>query len=485
MSNPWSRNHRASALLPPPLTSGDDRNSIPPLPPDPPDLVQYPPLSPSISVTPQTSRRSSLLLPAASPLEPASSVSDSETPDTEMILVDSTAVVLGPTENSTTLVVSRSEGTVATRSENTIAVKTSTENYTILKPKFSSPLHTNRASSSPPAPLKPTFSTTPQTTTVNHFDNLAPILSPPPTEKPHFPSSAHALPPFQQTYQSPNPKSNQCPSPNTNPNPNPNPSPSPNLFTAPNPTLAEKIRRSEDKTLKRLAPLQFSETGRPRVLIPDEVFKKGADLHKDFIVCYFKGRPPPYSHIQSVLNHMWGKGKRLEIHNNPNTRSVLWTSAHSDQSPSLQSIQIWAHLHGVPLDLRHTDGLSFVAGLVGEPKETDDFTKNLVSLTLSHVKVEVDLMKPLPSIVEFTRQSGEVVEVLVTYPWLPPTCTHCKELGHIVKNCLHIPLTKSPPLASKEKTKTQTKEVDKSATPTKTDKPKDARQSRTPTKQAS
>ncbi|KAG5389740.1 hypothetical protein IGI04_031281 [Brassica rapa subsp. trilocularis] len=262
MSNPWSRNHRASALLPPPLTSGDDRNSIPPLPPDPPDLVQYPPLSPSISVTPQTSRRSSLLLPAASPLEPASSVSDSETPDTEMILVDSTAVVLGPTENSTTLVVSRSEGTVATRSENTIAVKTSTENYTILKPKFSSPLHTNRASSSPPAPLKPTFSTTPQTTTV-------------------------------------------------------------------------------------------------------------------------------------------------------------------------------------------------------------------------------DLMKPLPSIVEFTRQSGEVVEVLVTYPWLPPTCTHCKELGHIVKNCLHIPLTKSPPLASKEKTKTQTKEVDKSATPTKTDKPKDARQSRTPTKQAS
>lgn len=88
-------------------------------------------------------------------------------------------------------------------------------------------------------------------------------------------------------------------------------------------------------------------------------------------------------------------------------------------------------------------------------------------------------------IVEFTRQSGEVVEVLVTYPWLPPTCTHCKELGHIVKNCLHIPLTKSPPPASKEKTKTQTKEVDKSATPTKTDKPKDARQSRTPTKQAS
>lgn len=60
--------------------------------------------------------------------------------------------------------------------------------------------------------------------------------------------------------------------------------------------------------------------------------------------------------------------------------------------------------------------MSLVAGLVGEPKETDDFTKNLVSLTLSHVKVKVDLTKPLPSIVEFEREDGEVVEVSVNYP---------------------------------------------------------------------
>lgn len=61
-----------------------------------------------------------------------------------------------------------------------------------------------------------------------------------------------------------------------------------------------------------------------------------------------------------------------------------------------------------------------MAGLIGDPKETDDFTKNLVSLTLSLVKVEVDLTKPLPSVVEFERESGEVVEVAVSYPWVPP-----------------------------------------------------------------
>lgn len=147
---------------------------------------------------------------------------------------------------------------------------------------------------------------------------------------------------------------------------------------------------------------------------------------------------------------MWGKRKRLEIHNNPLNRSTIvripsdylrqkilekniwyvgdtvfhtaqWSSQHSASTPSLKAIKIWAHLTGVPLDLRHQEGLSLVAGLVGDPKETDDFTKNLVSLTLSHVKVEVDLTKPLPSVVELERQSGEVVEVLVLYPWVPPT----------------------------------------------------------------
>ncbi|CAN7043478.1 unnamed protein product [Brassica oleracea var. botrytis] len=77
--------------------------------------------------------------------------------------------------------------------------------------------------------------------------------------------------------------------------------------------------------------------------------------------------------------------------------------------------------------------------------ETDDFTLNLVSLTLSRVKVEVDLTEPLPRVVEFQRQSGEVVEVQVDYPWLPSTCSHCKELGHVMKNCLKIPLQKSSP----------------------------------------
>lgn len=169
--------------------------------------------------------------------------------------------------------------------------------------------------------------------------------------------------------------------------------------------------------------------------------------------------------------------KNYLIHNNPLQRSTLvrilseflkqkmldkniwyvgdsmfhtaqWSSEHSSSTPPLSSIKIWAHLTRVLLDLRYQHGFSLVAGLIGEPKETDDFTLNLVNLILSHVKVEVDLTKPLPSVVEFVRQSGEVVEVLVSYPWLPPKCTHCHELGHVVRNCLTYIPPKAPPASS-------------------------------------
>ncbi|KAF3579306.1 hypothetical protein DY000_02031882 [Brassica cretica] len=178
-------------------------------------------------------------------------------------------------------------------------------------------------------------------------------------------------------------------------------------------SLVQKIKLSEDKTLHRQAPVTIAASGRPRVLIPDSVFQKGAELHKDFIICYFNGKAPPFNQIQSVFNHMWGKGKRLEIHNNPLNRSVL-VRIHSE------------YLRQKILE------------------------KN-ICLTLAHVKVEVDLTQPLPSVVEFERENGEVVEVSVHYPWVPPTCSHCHELGHVMRNCLHYTSPPADEVAAKKK----------------------------------
>lgn len=210
------------------------------------------------------------------------------------------------------------------------------------------------------------------------------------------------------------------------------------------------------------------------MVIPEEVYQKGAELHREFVVCRFFGRVPAYTLIQNVLNYMWGKGKHLEIHMSPTTNSVLvrlpndfvrekvtqkgfwyvdttmfhasqWAAHADDYSPSLQRVQLWAHLVGVPFDLIHKQGLSHIAGQIGEPKETDDWTLNLTSISVAHVKVEIDTTLPLPSIIEVGRQNGTFVNVAVEYPWVPPICAHCKDVGHISRNCPLIPL---PPKAT-------------------------------------
>ncbi|KAJ4884301.1 Uncharacterized protein Rs2_34394 [Raphanus sativus] len=116
-----------------------------------------------------------------------------------------------------------------------------------------------------------------------------------------------------------------------------------------------------------------------------------------------------------------------------------WTQDAVDSTPSLQHIQLWAHLKDVPFDLIHSEGLSHIAGQIGEPKETDDWTLSLTSISIAHVKMEVNTSLPLPKIVEVGRSNGSFVEVEVEYPWIPPICSHCKELGHISRNCLLLP----------------------------------------------
>ncbi|KAJ4908470.1 hypothetical protein Rs2_12128 [Raphanus sativus] len=199
----------------------------------------------------------------------------------------------------------------------------------------------------------------------------------------------------------------------------------------------------------------------------------GAELHRDFVVCKFFGRIPAYSLIQNVLNYMWGKGKHLEIHMSPASNSVLvripndyikqkvllkgywyvdttmfyvsqWTASSDKSAPSLKRVQLWAHLIDVPLDLIHKKGLSHIAGQIGEPKETDDWTLKLSSISVAHVKVEVDATAPLPKIVEVGRQDGSFVNVSVEYPWVPPICANCEEIGHISKNCPQLPPPPKP-----------------------------------------
>ncbi|WZZ44029.1 hypothetical protein YC2023_040288 [Brassica napus] len=191
-------------------------------------------------------------------------------------------------------------------------------------------------------------------------------------------------------------------------------------------------------------------------------------MHKEFIVGAFLAKMPSYQAIQSVLNYLWEKGQKLDIRTNLQDRTILvripnefirkkvlekrlwyvgtamfqvsrWTSSKTVDAIDFSSIPLWAHLKGLPLDLRSLEGLSFASGLIGEPKETYEFTRNLTDLNLAHVKIEADLTTRLPELIELKRTSGEIIPVTVEYPWIPPTCAFCKHIGYILKDCLTVP----------------------------------------------
>ncbi|KAF2584136.1 hypothetical protein F2Q70_00035435 [Brassica cretica] len=243
---------------------------------------------------------------------------------------------------------------------------------TILPPKHSPPIHTNRASS-PHTVVSPL----PHLLTPPVGSNLSPtsVPVPEPVSKPvsapithpasnHNPANSHK----QQKHSTSKPQPLQSQ------------------------TYASKAKILSDHSLKRLAPTTSSPEGKPRVLVPDAVFARGAALHKEYIVESFLGKMPDYGPIQSVLNFMWGKGSKLEIHLQPLKHSVLvrvpndyirskilekrlwyvdtamfyvsqWGENPTVSYPEITSIPLWAHLRGVPFDLRTKEGLSLAAGL--------------------------------------------------------------------------------------------------------------------------
>ncbi|CAN8277197.1 unnamed protein product [Cochlearia groenlandica] len=238
------------------------------------------------------------------------------------VLVDT---VMGSPSSSTVSITADPQFTVQIPSQE----KGSEKSFTIVGPKASSPLVTNRASCSSPKAtqlLTQLASITPTNLPITIYIAKPLPNDPPPTPacpKTSFPSPGKIHPsvvrlvvPRSSTTGTTTSSSKTPPilPPSHNQVP---PKPTP----IQPPSLAEKLRKTQDRSLKRLAPLTFVESGRPRVLIPDEVFQQGASFLKE--VCYFNGRAPPFTHIQSALNHLWGKGRRLEVHLNTIDRTVL------------------------------------------------------------------------------------------------------------------------------------------------------------------
>lgn len=216
---------------------------------------------------------------------------------------------------------------------------------------------------------------------------------------------------------------------------------------------------SSGKLLVSSAPIFISAEGRPRVKVSNDVFERGAKLHEDFIVGIFYGKPPSYGKIWGVLNFPWGKDKRVTVHNltnnaflfyipSPSLRNrvlqqelwhvgsspffvTAWKSEFSFNPPSLEKAPVWTSIKDIPFDLITPEGLSIICRPLVRAVDHKPFT----TINSAEVKVIVDLTKPLPPVLELEREDGQVLLLKVTYPWLPPLCPLCNEIGHKASLC--------------------------------------------------
>lgn len=96
---------------------------------------------------------------------------------------------------------------------------------------------------------------------------------------------------------------------------------------------------------------------------------------------------------------------------------------------------MWVRLQNLPFDLITHEGLSSVCYPLGRVVDSKPFT--IISST--EIKVVLDLTKPLPPELEVECDDGNVLLVKVIYPWLPPLCSLCNQIGHKAALCPSAP----------------------------------------------
>lgn len=211
-------------------------------------------------------------------------------------------------------------------------------------------------------------------------------------------------------------------------------------------------------------------SGEACVEIPNSVIEKNKSSWKSFILGQFYSEPPSQGIVHSIVNGIWSRQFRdvsvtkmegfaylFRIPNAATRARVLnqrlwsiegqtmfvanWEPGFVPTKPELTSAPIWLELRQVPLQFFNEEGLEHIAGLVGEPKFLHPTTANKTNLEVAKVFTIIDPRKPLPEAVHVKFQSGEIRRVTVSSPWMPPVCTHCKEIGHSFKHCKKAPIT--------------------------------------------
>ncbi|KAG7559344.1 ABC transporter type 1 transmembrane domain superfamily [Arabidopsis thaliana x Arabidopsis arenosa] len=211
-------------------------------------------------------------------------------------------------------------------------------------------------------------------------------------------------------------------------------------------------------------------SGESCVKIPNSIIEKNQKSWEPFIIGQFYSDPPPQALVHTIVNGIWsrqfkdisvskleGNAFLFRITNAQTRRRVLnqrlwkidgqtmfvanWEPGVIPAKPELTSAPIWLELRDVPFQFFNEEGLERIASLVGDPKCLHPDTANKSNLEVAKVFTLIDPRNALPEAVNVMFDSGEIRRVRVSSPWMPPVCSHCKEIGHSIKRCSTAPIT--------------------------------------------
>lgn len=209
-------------------------------------------------------------------------------------------------------------------------------------------------------------------------------------------------------------------------------------------------------------------SGEACVRIPNAVIEKNKKSWDNFIIGQFYEEAPARGAVHAIVNGMWSKQRRdiavSKMEGNaflfrvpcPNARKRIlgqclwqvdgqtmfvakWSPGFTPEKPSLATVPVWLDFTGVPLQFFNRDALKEIAGLVGHPLYVHPATENLTNIEVAKVYTVIDPRKPLPEAVNAQFESGAITRILVSSPWLPSLCSHCRKVGHTISKCPSAP----------------------------------------------
>ncbi|CAA7048765.1 unnamed protein product [Microthlaspi erraticum] len=224
------------------------------------------------------------------------------------------------------------------------------------------------------------------------------------------------------------------------------------------------------KQLKKKGTRFTLPNGEVCVKIPNSVIENNRKSWDSFILGQFYSDPPSQGIVHSIVNGIWSRHFRdisvtkmegfaflFKIPNSATRHKVLtqrlwqidgqtmfvakWEPGLEPVKPELKEAPIWLELRKVPLQYFNDEGLEHIASLVGDPKLLHPSTANKTNLEVAKVFTIIDPRKPLPEVVNVQFDSGEIRRIEVSSPWMPPICSHCKQVGHSLKKCKSAPVT--------------------------------------------